>query len=77
LITNDSRDIYNVSISNRQNAVLLNFRQKYEAAQLFSTLIIIIKVSWASNHHIRLILKDHVTLKTGLMMLKIQLWSQE
>ncbi len=27
--------------------------------------------------HIRRFLKDHVTLKTGVMMLKIQLWSQE
>ncbi len=39
--------------------------KKYEAAQLCPTLII--------NQHIRLILKDHVTLKTGVMMLKIQL----
>jgi len=34
-------------------------------------------VSWASNHHIKMILKDHVTLKIGVMMLKIQLWSQK
>jgi len=34
---------------------LSRFPQKYEAAQLFSTLIIIINVSWASNHHIRVI----------------------
>ncbi len=32
----------------------------------------IINVSWAANQHIRMILKDHVTLKTGVM-LKIQL----
>ncbi len=37
--------------------------KKYEAAQRFPTLII--------NQHIRM--KDHVTLKTGVMMLKIQL----
>ncbi len=34
-------------------------------------------VSWAANQHIRMISEDHVTLKTGVMMLKIQLWSQE
>ncbi len=44
--------------------------QKYEAAQLFSTLIIIINVSWAANRYIRMISDDHVTLKTGGMMLK-------
>ncbi len=36
--------------------------------QLFSVLI---------NQHIRMISEDHVTLKTGVMMLKIQFWSQE
>ncbi len=45
----------------------------YEAAQLFSTLIIIRNVSWAANQHIIMISEDHVTLKTGVMMLKIQL----
>ncbi len=44
--------------------------QKYEAAQLFSTLIIIINVSWAANRYIRMISDDHVTLKTGGMMLE-------
>ncbi len=29
--------------------------KKYEAAKLFSTLIIIINVSWAANQHIRMI----------------------
>ncbi len=53
------------------------FLQKYEGAQLFSTLIIIINVSWAVNQHIRMISEDHVTLNTGVMMLKIQLWSQK
>ncbi len=31
------------------------FPQKYEAAWLFSTLIIIINVCWAANQHIRMI----------------------
>ncbi len=39
--------------------------EKYNAAQLFSTLIM--------NQNIRIISEDHVTLKTGVMMLKIQL----
>ncbi len=43
------------------------FAQKYEAAQLFS--VIIRNVSW--NLHIIMISEDHVTLKTGVMMLKI------
>ncbi len=29
---------------------------------------------WAENQHIIWFLKDHVTLKTGVMMLKIQLY---
>ncbi len=49
------------------------FPQKYWSAQLFSTLIIIRNVSWASNQHIIMISEDHVALKTGVMMLKIQL----
>ncbi len=53
------------------------FPQKYCAAQLFSTLIIIRNVSWAANQYIIMISEDHVTLKTGVMMLKIQLWSQK
>ncbi len=66
------------------NAVLLNFlfitdswkinyqfHKKYAAAQLFSTLIIR-NVPWAANQHMRMISEDHVTLKTGVMMLKIQ-----
>ncbi len=47
----------------------------YEAAQLL-ILLIIINASWAVNQHIRMISEDHVTLKTGVMMLKIQLWSE-
>jgi len=38
---------------------------------MFPTKMFWINVSWSS------FLKDHVTLKTGLMMMKIQLWSQE
>ncbi len=41
------------------------FSQKYEAAQLFSTFIIIRNVSWAAISILDL--KDHVTLKTGVM----------
>ncbi len=37
------------------------------------TLIIIRNVSWAANQYIIMISEDHVTLKTGVMMLKIQL----
>ncbi len=47
------------------------FKQKYCAARLFSTLIIIRNVSCAVNQHIIMISEDHVTLKTGVMMLKI------
>ncbi len=32
---------------------------------------------WAANQHMIMISEDHVTLKTGVMMLKIQLWSQK
>ncbi len=53
------------------------FSQKYWAAQQVSSLITIRNVSWAANQHIRMISEDHVTLKTGEMMLKIQLWSQK
>jgi len=35
--------------------VVYYFPQKYEEAQMFSTLIIIITVSWLSDHHIRVI----------------------
>ncbi len=41
---------------------MYQFPQKYSAAQLFSTLIIIRNVSWAANQHIRMISEDHVTL---------------
>ncbi len=47
---------------------LHQFPQKYCAARLFSTLIIIRNVQ-----HIIMISEDHVTLKTAVMMLEIQL----
>ncbi len=37
------------------NGSVSHFSQKYEAALLFSTLKIIINVSWASNQRIRMI----------------------
>jgi len=37
------------------NGSVSQFLPKYEAAQLFSTLTIIINLSRASNHHIRVI----------------------
>ncbi len=36
--------------------------------------MLIINVSGAANQYIRMISEDHVTLKTGVMMLKIQLY---
>jgi len=47
---------------------MYQFPQKYWAAQLFSTLIIIRNVSLATNQYIIMISEDHVTLKTGVMM---------
>ncbi len=38
-----------------ENKNIPRFPQKYEAAQLFSTLILIRNVSWAANQHIRMI----------------------
>ncbi len=59
LIKNDLRiAIMNVFTS------LIFFKQNIK---MFSTLIII------RNQHIIMISEDHVTLKTGVMMLKIQL----
>ncbi len=58
---------------NPEKSNVARFPQKYSSAQQFSTLIIIRNVSWAANQHIRMISEDHVTLKTGVMMLKIQL----
>jgi len=67
LIKSDSKDNYNVkedcffllSIHER----FTYFPQKYEAVQLFWTLVIIRNISWAANRHIRK-MKDHVTLRT-------------
>ncbi len=50
------------------------FSTKIWSSKTVSTLIIIRNVSWAANQHIRMISEDHVTLKTGVMMLKIQLF---
>ncbi len=47
--------------------------KKHEAARLFSTLIIIRNICGAVNQYIIMISEDHVTPKTGVMMLKIQL----
>ncbi len=43
---------------------MYQFPQKHEAAQLFSTWIIIRNISWAANQHI-MISEDHVTLTTA------------
>jgi len=50
---------------------------KHSSKNPVSTLIIIRNVPSASNQHIKMISEDHVTLKTGVMMLKIQLGSQK
>ncbi len=65
LIKNDNKNIYNVTKDFQINAVPLIFYslkrilkknpQKYEAAQLFSTLIMRSNISWAANQHIRMI----------------------
>ncbi len=34
-------------------------------------IIILINVSWTENQYIRMLSEDHVTLKTGVMMLKM------
>ncbi len=64
--------LQNISVSNKCCSVELSINQKYEAAQLL-TLIAIRNVSLTANQHIGMISEDHVTLKTGVMMLKIQL----
>ncbi len=43
------------SVLNRENLIISRFPQKYYSAQVFSTFIIIINDSWASNQHIRII----------------------
>ncbi len=53
------------------NVNLWQFPQKYCAAQLFSTLIIIRNVSWAANHHIRMISEGLIErLKTSEIILR-------
>ncbi len=47
------------------------FPQKYEAGTVWTVFNI------DNNQYIRMISEDHVTLKTGVMMQKIQLWSQQ
>ncbi len=70
-------DQFNVSLINKKNEEKIfwlemsQFPQKYCAAVL-ATLIIIRIFSWAANQHIIMISEDHVTLKTAVMMLKIQ-----
>jgi len=59
---------YSSKNSEKKRKNPLWFTQKYKAAQLFTTLIILINVSWAEWF-----LKDHVTLKTGVMIMKYQL----
>ncbi len=88
LIKSDSKDIYNVTKYFYFKSVIFFWtfyssknpeknQGSHKNIKLFSALIIIRNVSWATNQYIRMILKDHVTLKTGVMMLKIQLWSQQ
>ncbi len=47
-----------------------SFPQKYCAAQLFFNIDNNQKCFLSSNQHIRMISEDHVTLKTGVMMLE-------
>ncbi len=53
---------------------MYQFLQKYEAAHLLLTMVIIRNMYWAANQYIRMISEDHVTLKTGVIMLKIQIF---
>ncbi len=80
-IKSGSKDIYNVTkcccfFNSSVNPEELNvrwFTQINCATQLFLTSIIIRDVSWGVNQYIIMISEDHVTLKTAVMMLKIQL----
>ncbi len=69
LTKSDILDILNVINVFRINSILWNLKVTW----LFSTFKEIINVSWASKQHIRMISEDHVTLKSGVMILKIQL----
>ncbi len=53
--------------------LFLNINVSQFPTHLFSALIIIRNVSCAVNQNMIMISEDHVTLKTGVMMLKIQL----
>ncbi len=50
-----------------------SFPKNIGQPHLFSALIIIRNVSCAVNQNMIMISEDHVTLKTGVIMLKIQL----
>ncbi len=70
--------IHRLKLKNNNNNNTKNvskFPPKILPPQLFSTLIIIRNDSWAANQHIRMVFEG--SLKTGIMMLKIQLWSHE
>ncbi len=69
LFSNECSSLSFLFINTGKN--VLWFPQKYEA-QLF-LILILINVSGAVNQCIIMISEDHVTLKTGVMMLKIQL----
>ncbi len=79
--------LFNISISNKCCSFGLSIQQKilkqmhqhpqkiWSSRTVFFCMdnkIRIRNVSWAANQHSRWYLKDHVTLKTGVMMLKIQ-----
>jgi len=68
---------FNLTDPKLMNGWASQFPQNIKKQKKFSTLIIVRNVSWAANQHIRLISEDHLTLKTGVMLMKIQLWSQE
>ncbi len=61
LIKSDSKDLYNATKVYISNKCCF-FNLQFNLA---------------ANQQIRMISEDHVTLKTGVMMLQIQLWSQE
>ncbi len=50
-----------LSIKYHRKKYVLLFPQKYETAQLFSTLIIIRNVSSAENHYIRMKITENLT----------------
>ncbi len=75
-------DQFKASLLNK-SINLYNFflkKNKKKTTQLFYIFIIIIMIKMFLEQQISILewfLKDHVKLKTGVMMLKIQLWSQE